>query len=96
MSLRRVRIRVHGVVQGVGFRAATRATARGLGLAGWVRNEQDGDVVAEAQGPAAQVDALIAWCRRGPPLADVERVDVEELEAHAVDTAEREFGVAYR
>jgi acylphosphatase len=93
MNVRRVRIRVEGTVQGVGYRASTRMTAHGLGLTGWVRNEPDGAVVLEAQGPTATVDALIAWCRRGPGLAEVERLDVAELDA--VD-AERGFDVRHR
>ncbi|MBK9031347.1 MAG: acylphosphatase [Myxococcales bacterium] len=75
---RRIRARVRGRVQGVGYRAgAARAAAR-LGLAGWVANQADGTVALEAQGPAAAVAALLAWCQRGPALAAVAAVDVDE------------------
>ena len=80
---RRVRARVRGEVQGVSYRASTRYEAARLGLVGWVRNQADGSVLLEAQGPAARVDALVAWCRRGPPMADVEGVDVDEVPAVA-------------
>ena len=71
----RVRIRVHGRVQGVGFRYATREEARRYGLRGWVRNEIDGSVSAVVEGPPDLVDAFVAWCHDGPVRAYVERVD---------------------
>lgn len=73
----RVRIRVHGRVQGVWFRAHTRDAGRRLGLAGWVRNEPDGSVAAVAEGPRIDCEALVAWCHEGSPLSRVERVDAE-------------------
>jgi acylphosphatase len=75
----RVRLLISGLVQGVGFRWATRREATRLGLAGWVRNLADGRVEAVAEGPQAKVDELVAWCRRGPAGARVESVSVEPL-----------------
>jgi acylphosphatase len=72
------RVRVEGRVQGVWFRASTRAEAERLGVSGWVRNRGDGAVEAFAQGEDAAVDALLAWCRVGPPAAEVTRCVVEE------------------
>jgi len=69
------RILVSGRVQGVAFRAHTAAEARALGLSGWVRNLRDGRVELVAQGPAAAVDALEAWCRVGPSLARVDGIE---------------------
>ena len=69
-------IRVHGRVQGVSFRAAARAEARRLGLAGFARNEPDGSVAIEVEGDEAALAAFVAWCRVGPPAARVERVEV--------------------
>lgn len=77
--LRRIRALVRGRVQGVGYRAATAHEARRLGLAGWVENQADGAVALEAAGPADAVAALVAWCGRGPPLARVTAVEVDEL-----------------
>jgi acylphosphatase len=88
MAIRRVRIVVHGVVQGVAYRASTWRQAQALGVVGWVRNLPDGTVELEAQG--ARVDELEAWCRHGPPLADVTKLDVEDVPA--VD-AERGFEI---
>jgi acylphosphatase len=68
---------VSGRVQGVGYRAATCARARALGLAGWVRNRPDGRVELEAEGDPRQLRALQRWCERGPELALVEAVAVE-------------------
>jgi len=67
----RVHLVVSGRVQGVAFRASTVEAARRLGLRGWVRNLPDGRVEAEAEGDRPQLEALVAWCRRGPPAARV-------------------------
>jgi acylphosphatase len=69
-------IHVRGLVQGVWYRASTVEEARRLGLGGTVRNLPDGSVEAVATGPRFDVEQLIAWCRRGPPGARVEDVDV--------------------
>ena len=74
----RRRVVVEGRVQGVWFRGATEEQARALGLAGWVRNRADGSVEAVFEGERAAVDAALAFCRRGPPAARVERVVVAE------------------
>jgi acylphosphatase len=68
-------LRVSGRVQGVGYRDALRREALDCGLAGWVRNRRDGTVEAVLQGDARLVEAVIAWARRGPPAARVDRVE---------------------
>ena len=55
--------------------------ARRLRVAGWVRNERDGSVVAEVEGERAAVDALVSWAHQGPPGARVSAVDVSWLPA---------------
>ena len=67
-------IRVTGKVQGVFYRASARAEAERLGLKGFVRNESDGSVYAEAEGEAEALELFLAWCRRGPPHARVDAV----------------------
>ena len=57
--MRRVRAVITGRVQGVSYRASAAATARQLGLAGWVRNRHDGAVELEAQGPDDRVAELL-------------------------------------
>jgi len=79
----RRRVVVDGLVQGVGFRASCARRALGAGLAGWVRNLPDGRVEAVFEGPAVAVDALVAWCRQGPPFARVTRVTVDDEPAVA-------------
>ena len=78
--MRRVRVVVSGSVQGVFFRASLRDRARHLGVTGWVRNRADGMVEAELQGVPASVEQLVAYCRQGPGQAQVERVDVSDVE----------------
>lgn len=73
-------LRIHGRVQGVWYRASAQQEAVRLGLRGWVRNRADGSVEALAAGPEAVVAAFIAWARRGPPKAHVERIDISAAE----------------
>jgi acylphosphatase len=70
------RVVVHGRVQGVGFRAFVEDEARERRLAGWVRNRRDGSVEAVFCGPPADVDAMLAAVRLGPPASHVAAVDV--------------------
>jgi acylphosphatase len=71
-----VRLRIEGLVQGVGFRAFVEREARARDLHGWVRNRRDGGVEAILAGPADRVDATIDQCRRGPRGARVDLVKV--------------------
>ncbi|HEX6091378.1 MAG TPA: acylphosphatase [Gemmatimonadales bacterium] len=66
-----VRFVVTGRVQGVGFRWFVVKQARALGVAGYVRNRDDGSVEVVAEGEAAAVENLAAALRRGPPAARV-------------------------
>jgi acylphosphatase len=68
---------IHGRVQGVGFRASLAWEAQKQGITGWVRNRRDGTVEAMIAGSDEAVAAMIAWARRGPPGARVDRVEVE-------------------
>jgi acylphosphatase len=61
-----VRAVVRGRVQGVGYRQATRVTARALGLHGWVRNTREGTVEVFAQGEDDAVNDLVDWLWLGP------------------------------
>ena len=75
-----LKARVFGRVQGVSFRAWTRETASTLGLAGWVRNESDGSVLALLRGPVPQVEAMLARLHEGPEAAQVDTVDTYEVD----------------
>jgi acylphosphatase len=77
-GLRRVTIRVEGLVQGVNFRQAARQMALPLGIAGFARNEEDGSVTIEAEGDPASIDALIDWCGHGPDHARVDAIAVTD------------------
>ena len=66
---------VHGLVQGVFFRDGCAGEARAVGVTGWIRNRADGTVEAWFEGGPEEVRALVAWCRQGPPHAEVTAVD---------------------
>lgn len=76
--MKRIRALVRGDVQGVGFRAATAYQAQRVNVAGWVRNLRDGSVEVEAEGTVEAVDGLITWLRRGPSLARVTAVEIDD------------------
>jgi acylphosphatase len=78
--MKRIRIHVQGVVQGVFFRASARALAEKLGLAGFARNEPDGSVTVEAEGEPAALEQITQWCRSGPPQAEIKSVTVTHIQ----------------
>lgn len=82
---------VSGRVQGVSFRAWTRARAQALGLRGHAINLRDGRVEVLAAGPQAAVERLAEWLWQGSPDADV--TDVERVPASADDVAGDGFAV---
>jgi len=84
-------VRIYGKVQGVWFRAHTKDIADKLGIKGWVRNVPDGSVEAVFEGDDESVEKIIEWCHRGPPLARVERVEVEYEEPRG----EEKFEIRY-
>ncbi len=81
MAHKTVRLRIHGRVQGVGYRDWTVRTAREFGVIGWVRNRADGSVEALASGEAAKIDRFVDACRQGPRLAFVSSLKAVTAEA---------------
>lgn len=74
------RILVRGRVQGVYFRASTAERAIALSLCGRAENLRDGSVLVLAAGTPAALAQLIAWLHKGPPMARVDAVEVEDLD----------------
>ncbi|NUT01201.1 MAG: acylphosphatase [Sphingomonas sp.] len=74
------KIRVTGLVQGVFFRAWTQHQANEVGVLGWVRNCRDGSVEAHLEGDPAAVDQLIERLRKGPPAAEVQEIEIRDVE----------------
>jgi len=86
-----VRVRVEGVVQGVGFRPFVHRLAREHELAGWVRNDARGALL-EVEGEDAALEYfLAALTGRAPPLARIERVRMQQLRA----SGERGFRILH-
>lgn len=71
----RIRLRVYGTVQGVGFRWFAQNAARAARLRGYIRNCPDGAVELEAEGTADELEQLRRTVEHGPRAATVERVD---------------------
>ena len=79
------RVVVRGRVQGVFYRASCQREAQRLGVTGWARNLDDGRVEVVAEGEPGAVEALVAWCRHGPPRALVTSVEVTEVRPEGLD-----------
>jgi acylphosphatase len=75
-------IRVVGKVQGVFFRASTKAKADELNIKGSVRNEHSGTVYIEAEGDPANMEQFVDWCRQGPPRSRVDNLDVRDAKVN--------------
>jgi len=67
----RAHLIISGRVQGVWYRGSTKQQADDLGLTGWVRNCESGQVEVVAEGADVAIDKLISWCRTGPSMARV-------------------------
>ncbi len=82
MSEDKVRKRVvaHGQVQGVFFRDTVSTEAENRGVAGWVKNRDDGTVEAVFEGDPDAVQALVDLCGSGPAQADVDKLEAGEEE----------------
>lgn len=79
MKTKSLKIKVHGRVQGVGFRYSTVQAAVKIGVNGWVRNEWDGTVLIYCEGNSRSVDTFVAWCRKGPTLSHVVSLDITDV-----------------
>lgn len=75
---------VTGRVQGVGFRWSTRRAAERIGVAGWVRNREDGTVEAHIEGPDERVATMLAWLEQGPSESQVTHLEVTDTPPEAI------------
>ena len=82
-------IRVHGSVQGVGFRYRTKYAADSYGVTGWVRNEPDGSVSMELQGTEEQIDKVFISINQGTYIL------IEQMDARTIPVIEDEYGFYY-
>jgi acylphosphatase len=90
--VRAIRALIHGRVQGVFFRAYTRDRAHKLKLVGWVRNNRDGTVECQVQGPNLAIEKFIQFLHHGSPLARVDNVAITNVE---VDPKLCDFKITY-
>ena len=87
-----VRLRIEGLVQGVGFRAFVERQAQERALDGWVRNRRDGSVEAVFVGTPSAIDAVLDACREGPAGAEVEAIDLREEDPAGLIPSSRPAG----
>ncbi|MGZ3853606.1 MAG: acylphosphatase [Flavisolibacter sp.] len=75
-----VHVIIKGRVQGVYFRASAKDVADEIGVSGWVKNTEEGDVEIMATGSKEQLQKLVEWCKVGPRRAVVTEVSVTDKE----------------
>ena len=78
--MKHLHIIIKGKVQGVLFRATTKAVADQLGVKGYVKNEPGGDVAIVAEGDNLALEMFLDWCHEGPDHAIVTSVESHEGE----------------
>ncbi len=71
-----INIKIYGLVQGVFFRVSAKKLADSLNLKGFARNENDGSVYIELEGEKKKVEQFLKWCKKGPSLAEVEKLEI--------------------
>jgi acylphosphatase len=81
-------ITVLGKVQGVFYRASTKAQADLLGVKGFVQNESNGDVYIEAEADEKIMHHFLEWCKQGPSRARVDELKTEEAALKKFSTFE--------
>lgn len=86
--IRHYKIKVKGRVQGVWFRKHTKQAAVSHDLNGFVKNQSDGCVYVEVEGPESKVQDFIKWLEKGSPLSEVKEVNISEGEYTGFSTFE--------
>ncbi|PWY70953.1 acylphosphatase [Aspergillus heteromorphus CBS 117.55] len=89
MASQRIAFKVHGTVQGVGFRDFTQRRATEYDLKGWVKNTHCGRVEGEAQGTEESIQKLLKDINNGPRHAHVVKLEKKSI---APKDGEGEFG----
>lgn len=84
-------IKIYGKVQGVFFRVKANEQAEKLNIKGFARNESDGTVYIEAEGEKENLDKFIEWCKKGPQLARVEKIEVTSSDLKNFTSFDRDF-----
>lgn len=80
---------IKGKVQGVFYRASAKEIAEKLGITGWIKNTDEGDVEAVVTGSHPQLQAFVAWCKTGPKRANV----TEVISTEVVEKTFKDFSV---
>lgn len=75
----RLSFRIHGLVQGIGYRWFVKETAVKNKVHGWVRNAADGAVEGEAQGPVPALDSFLKELKTGHAWAAVKETETQEM-----------------
>ena len=87
--MKTVHLLIKGKVQGVFFRATAKEVADKIGVKGWIKNTDEGDVEAVVTGSGQQLQEFVSWCKQGPRRADVSEVISTEQE----ETRFKDFSV---
>jgi acylphosphatase len=84
--MKTVHLEITGKVQGVFFRATAKDVAKIHNISGWIKNTDDNKVEAIVTGNSEDVDAFIAWSKKGPEKAKVINVQVSTTQLQHFDS----------
>ncbi len=78
--MKRLLVKIRGLVQGVGFRYFAYKKAMLLGVKGYVVNLPDGSVLVDCEGDEKILSLFLDYLKKGPPYARVDGLEVVEKE----------------
>lgn len=76
--MKHLNIQIYGLVQGIFFRVSAKEKADQLNITGFAKNLPDGSVYIEAEGKEKNLDEFLKWCKTGPTLAKIEKVETSD------------------
>lgn len=77
--MKTIKVKITGTVQGVFFRKFVKENADALGVRGYIRNMDDGNIEIVLEGRDEKVNELLNKCKQGPSHSEVKEVEVEEI-----------------
>ena len=77
--MKTIRVKIKGLIQGLGFRNYIKSEADKLGLHGHVRNLETGEVEVMIEGKDELVNEMLLVCKKGAPHSEVKETNLQEL-----------------
>ena len=83
--MKTLKIKINGIVQGVFFRKFVKESAEEIGIRGYVRNLNDGNVELIIEGKDEKVNEMLNRCKKGPKHSEIKDIEIEEIKHQGFD-----------